>query len=61
VPQAGGGSPKATAVYAIVRPIQNWSVCTKFTADVPHRYVVKGADDAAATLLVRYPRQDSNE
>jgi hypothetical protein len=34
---------------------------TKFTADVPHRYVVKGADDVAATLLVRYPRQDSNE
>jgi transcriptional regulator with XRE-family HTH domain len=29
---------------------------TSFTADVPHRYVVEGADDVAATLLVRYPR-----
>jgi transcriptional regulator with XRE-family HTH domain len=29
---------------------------TRFTADVPHRYVVKGAEDVAATLLVRYPR-----
>jgi transcriptional regulator with XRE-family HTH domain len=30
---------------------------TSFTADVPHRYVVEGADDVAATLLVRYPQQ----
>jgi mannose-6-phosphate isomerase-like protein (cupin superfamily) len=29
---------------------------TSFTADLPHRYVVEGADDVAATLLVRYPR-----
>jgi transcriptional regulator with XRE-family HTH domain len=29
---------------------------TSFTADVPHRYVVEGAGDVAATLLVRYPR-----
>ena len=29
---------------------------TRFTADVPHRYVVGGAGDVAATLLVRYPR-----
>jgi transcriptional regulator with XRE-family HTH domain len=29
---------------------------TSFTADVPHRYVVEGAEDVAATLLVRYPR-----
>jgi transcriptional regulator with XRE-family HTH domain len=28
---------------------------TRFTADVPHRYVVDGAEDVAATLLVRYP------
>jgi XRE family transcriptional regulator, regulator of sulfur utilization len=29
---------------------------TKFTADVPHRYLVDGAADVDATLLVRYPR-----
>jgi hypothetical protein len=29
---------------------------TRFTADVPHRYVVESPDDVAATLLVRYPR-----
>jgi transcriptional regulator with XRE-family HTH domain len=29
---------------------------TKFTADVPHRYLVGPGDDVAATLLVRYPR-----
>jgi transcriptional regulator with XRE-family HTH domain len=29
---------------------------TRFTADVPHRYVVEGPEDVAATLLVRYPR-----
>jgi XRE family transcriptional regulator, regulator of sulfur utilization len=29
---------------------------TRFTADVPHRYVVDGGSDVAATLLVRYPR-----
>jgi transcriptional regulator with XRE-family HTH domain len=28
---------------------------TRFTADVPHRYVVESAEDVAATLLVRYP------
>jgi transcriptional regulator with XRE-family HTH domain len=33
---------------------------TRFTADVPHRYVVEGAEDVTATLLVRYPRQGAN-
>lgn len=28
---------------------------TRFTADVPHRYLVSAANDVAATLLVRYP------
>lgn len=28
---------------------------TRFTADVPHRYLVAAGDDVSATLLVRYP------
>ena len=51
----------AVAMGPVDRPVRlGPGDSTRFSADVPHRYVVEGAVDVASTLLVRYPRSRTN-